>query len=65
MKKFEDLDDALKKELEEIVKEDPYGLNQETLYMNIYSSSGTVTALAEIFDVKASLIRKIKSLGRC
>jgi len=61
MKKFEDLDDALKKELEEIVKEDPYGLNPETLYRNIYSSSGPITTIAEIFEVKASIIRKIKS----
>jgi len=61
MKKFEDLDDALKKELEEIVKEDPYGLNPETLYRNIYKSTGPITTIAEIFEVKASIVRKIKS----
>ena len=61
MKKFEDLDEILKKELVKIVKKDPFGLNPATLYMNIYSSSGPITTIAEIFDVKASLIRKIKS----
>ncbi|MEN4046322.1 MULTISPECIES: hypothetical protein [unclassified Sulfurimonas] len=61
MKKFEDLDDALKKELEKTVKEDPFGLNAETLYMNIYNSSGPITTIAEIFEVKAFIVRKIKS----
>jgi hypothetical protein len=61
MKKYEDLDEQLKLELEEIVKSDPYGLLPQTLYKNIFHSTGPITTLAEIFDVKASVVRKIKS----
>ena len=61
MKKYKDLDDKLKLELEEAVKSDRYGLKAETLYKNIYNSSGPITTLAEIFAVKASVVRKIKA----
>ncbi len=61
MKKYEDLDEQLKLELEEIVKNDPYGLLPQTLYRNIFNSTGSITKLSEIFDVKATVIRKIKS----
>lgn len=60
MKKYEDLDEKLKLELEEIVKYDRYGLKAETLYKNIYNSTGNIKTLAEIFDVKESLVRRIK-----
>ena len=61
MKKFEDLDKALKKELQQIVLSDRYDLRAETLYKNIFNSTGPITTLAEIFEVKASLVRKIKA----
>ncbi len=61
MKKYEDLDESIKLELEEVVKSDLYGLNPETLYMNIFHSKGVISALAEIFEVRASLVRKIKN----
>jgi len=60
MKKFEDLNDALKRELEEIVKEDPYGLQAETLYKNIYNSSGPEETLAKLYDVSTILVYKIR-----
>jgi len=60
MKKFEDLADDVKKELIEAVKSDLYDLNAKTLYKNIYSSSGSITTIAKIFEVKASLVHKIK-----
>jgi len=54
------LDEQLKRDLEEAVKLDRYNLKAETLYKNIYNSSGPITTLAEIFKVKASVVRKIK-----
>lgn len=61
MKKYEDLDEGLKLELEEIVKSDPYGLKPETLYKHIINSTGSITKLAEIFDVSVLLVEKIKN----
>ncbi len=61
MKKFDDLDKKLKDELKDVVKEDPYGLKADTLYKNIFNSTGPITTLAEIFEVKASVVRKIKA----
>ena len=61
MKKYDELDESIRLELEEVIKNDPYRLKPETLYKNIYNSTGSITKLAEIFDVKASVVRKIKS----
>ena len=61
MKKYEDLDETLKLELEEAVKSDRYGLRAETLYKNIFNSTGPITTLAAIFEVKASVVRRIKA----
>lgn len=61
MKRYEDIDEALKSELEEVVKSDRFGLSAETLYTHIYNSTGPITTLAEIFEVKASVVRKIKA----
>lgn len=61
MKKYEDLDTQLKLELEEIVLSDRYGLRAETLYKNIFNSTGPITTLAQIFEVSASVVRKIKA----
>ena len=61
MKKFEDLEEGLKQELEQVVLSDRFGLQAKTLYRNIYNSSGAITVLAVIFEVKASVVRKIKA----
>ncbi len=61
MRCYEDLDKGIKQELEQAVLSDRYGLEAKTLYQNIYNSSGAITTLAEIFEVKASIVRKIKS----
>lgn len=61
MKKYEDLDEGLKFELEEAVLSDKYGLEAKTLYKNIYTSTGPITTLVEIFDVKASVVQRIKT----
>jgi len=61
MKKFEDLDEGLRKELKQIVLSDRFGLKADTLYKNIFNSTGPITTLAQIFEVKASVVRKIKA----
>ena len=61
MKKYEDLDESIKLELEEVIKNDPYRLKPETLYKNIYNSTGPIATLAEIFDVSVLLVGKIKN----
>jgi len=61
MKKFEDLDEGLKQELEQVVLSDRYGLEAKTLYQNIFTSTGPITTLAQIFEVSASIVRRIKA----
>lgn len=61
MKKYENLDEGLKLELEKAVKSDNYGLEAKTLYQNIFTSTGPIETLAKIFDVKVSVVRKIKT----
>ena len=60
MKDYEDLEEELKKRIKEICDLDPYGLNPQTLYRNIYTSSGSYIELAKIFEVMPSLVRAIK-----
>ena len=60
MKKFENLPRELKQKIEEICELDPYGLSPQTLYNNIYASSGSYIALANIFEVMPSLVKAIK-----
>lgn len=62
MIEYTDLDSNIKNWLEQIVSEDPYGLNPETLYNNIYNSTGDEKQLASIFNVPVGLIRSIKEL---
>ena len=62
MKKYEDADKRVKEWLEEIVAEDEYGLQAETLYNNILNSTGEEKSLSEIFAVPVGLIRAIKEL---
>jgi hypothetical protein len=61
MKQYQELDEKLKLELEEIVLSDRYGLKAESLYKNIYNSYGNTETLAQIFAVKVSLVKKIKA----
>ena len=61
MKQYKELDEKLKLELEEIVLSDKYGLQAESLYINIYNSYGKTETLAQIFAVKVSLVKKIKA----
>ena len=61
MKQYQELDEKLKLELEEIVLSDRYGLKAESLYKNIYNSYGKTETLAQIFAVKVSLVKKIKA----
>ena len=60
MKEYEDLPKELKVKIQEICDSDPYGLSPNTLYRNIYASSGSNIQLAVIFEVSPSLVREIK-----
>ena len=60
MRKFEDLPKELQEQIEDICELDPYGLSPQTLYTNVYNSSGSYEKLAEIFEVMLSLVKKIK-----
>ena len=60
MREFEDLPRELKQKIQEICDLDPYGLSPNTLYKNIYTSSGSYVKLAEIFEVMPSLVKAIK-----
>ena len=62
MKRYEDADKRIKEWLEEIVAEDEYGLQAETLYNSILNSTGEEKSLSEIFAVPVGLIRAIKEL---
>ena len=57
---YKDLNTNIKNWLEEIASDDPYGLNPETLYRNIYSSTGDDKTLSKIFEVPVGLVRAIK-----
>ena len=57
---YENLNTNIKNWLEEIVQEDEHGLRAETLYRNIYNSSGDERQLAQIFDVPVGLVKAIK-----
>lgn len=54
------MNEELKKKLEELIKDDPYGLRAETLYRNIMSSTGTDEKLSEIFNVPVEIVKEIK-----
>jgi len=60
MKEYEDLDESLRREIQSVCESDPYGLHPETLYKNIYHSSGDANMLAKIFEVTPSLVKAIK-----
>jgi len=60
MKEFKDRNENLKNKIIELVKDDPYGLNPETLYNNIYNSTGKDESLAEIFNVPLEVLKEIR-----
>ncbi len=62
MKRYKDADKHVKEWLEDIVAEDEYGLQAETLYNSILNSTGEEKSLSEIFAVPVGLIRAIKEL---
>ena len=62
MKRYENADTHVKEWLEDIVAEDEYGLQAETLYNSILNSTGEEKSLSEIFAVPVGLIRAIKEL---
>ncbi len=64
MKKFEDLDKTLQNQIIDVCNEDPYGLNPEFLYINIFNSSGNTQTLSKVFEVPETLIIKIKEQGK-
>ena len=62
MIEYKDLNTNIKNWLEEIVQEDEHELRAETLYKNIYNSTGDEKQLSSIYDVPVGLIRVIKEL---
>ena len=57
---YEKIGASMQEWLEEIVREDDYGLRAETLYYNILNSTGTDKKLSEIFAVPLRLVQAIK-----
>lgn len=57
---YEDLEDEVKQELEAIADNDPHGLSPKALYNDILCLTGSDEALAKIFEVPLSLVKKIK-----
>ena len=60
MKEYELLEAVLKKKIEAVCETDPYGLSPQTLYKNIYHSTGSYEKLSKIFEVLPSLVKAIK-----
>ena len=63
MKDFEQLDQSLQKQIEDICKDDQYNLNPRFLYINIFNSTGNIQTLSKVFEVPEILIIKIKEQG--
>ena len=64
MKKFEELKQSLQNQIIDICKDDPYNLNPEFLYVNIYNSNGHTQTLSKVFEVPEILIINIKEQGK-
>ena len=60
MRDYEELDEGLKKKLEQVCESDPFGLSPKTIYRNIYRSTGSYETIAKIFEVMPSLVKAIK-----
>ena len=63
MKKFEELEQSLQNQIIDICKDDPYNLNPEFLYINMFNSTGNIQTLSKVFEVPEALIIKIKEQG--
>ena len=64
MKKFQELEESLQNQIIDICKDDPYNLNPEFLYVNIYNSNGHTQTLSKVFEVPETLIINIKEQGK-
>ncbi|MCT7581417.1 hypothetical protein [Aliarcobacter butzleri] len=64
MKKFQELEESLQNQIIDICKDDPYNLNPEFLYVNIYNSNGHTQTLSKVFEVPEILIINIKEQGK-
>ena len=64
MKKFEELEQSLQNQINDICKDDPYNLNPEFLYINMFNSIGNIQTLSKVFEVPETLIIKIKEQGK-
>ena len=60
MKDYEEINKNIRNWLEEIINESGDSINPETLYRNIYNSTGDENSLAQIFEVPVGLVRAIK-----
>ena len=63
MKKFEELEQSLQNQIIDICKDDPYNLNPEFLYINMFNSTGNIQTLSKVFEVPELLIIQIKEEG--
>lgn len=57
---YDSLKKKLKEEIQSVCDNDPYGLSPQSLYKNIYRSSGSDKTLAKIFEVSPQMIKDIK-----
>ena len=64
MKKFEELKESLQNQIIDICKDDPYNLNPEFLYINMFNSKGNTQTLSKVFEVPETLIIEIKEQGK-
>ncbi len=61
---FEELEISLQKQIIDICEDDPYNLNPEFLYINMFNSIGNIQTLSKVFEVPEALIIKIKEQGK-
>ena len=61
---YNQLDKNIQTWIEDVVKDDNYGLQAETLYINIYNSTGDERQLSQLFEVPIGLIKAIKTIDK-
>lgn len=61
---FNKIPQHLQTQIEKIGKSDKFGINPETIYRNIFNSTGPHSKLAEIFEVPLQLVKEIKELSK-
>ena len=64
MKKFQELEQSLQNQIIDICKDDPYNLNPEFLFINMFNSIGNTQTLSKVFEVPETLIIEIKEQGK-